>query len=218
LGAWGLRNYSVIGHFLTGSTHDGITLWESIYPSAREALWSGGVMETLTAERMTDDFARTQSMDEWHADAYFLARGKSYLIHHPLSVARIAPDKLFFSGTGWSVTPPAWRLRNIVMTLSSLLLLVFGTVGLMIVSRRRRQPGSSRQDAIGIVWLTILTVSSIATLAILAIGPDAYRYRVGLDGFLAIGAAALLLRWLGLDAPARTPRNTSPAPVVGHQP
>jgi 4-amino-4-deoxy-L-arabinose transferase-like glycosyltransferase len=90
LGAWGMRNKSGARHFLIGTTHDGITLWEANYPSAREALVRFGTVEPLDQERMIDDFARTQTLDEYQANQYFTQRGTRYILEHPGDVALTA--------------------------------------------------------------------------------------------------------------------------------
>ena len=55
LSAWGYRNYAALGQFATGSSHDAIGFWESVYPSAREALLTQGQTEILNDERMQED-------------------------------------------------------------------------------------------------------------------------------------------------------------------
>ena len=79
LSAWGYRNYRVMGHFSIGDTHSGISLWESVYPSAREALLTRGQTEVLNDERMQGDFAITASLGEFDANRYFERRAIAYM-------------------------------------------------------------------------------------------------------------------------------------------
>ncbi len=42
LGCWGVRNKLIVGQFALGTSHDGITLWESNYPQAAFSLIAKG--------------------------------------------------------------------------------------------------------------------------------------------------------------------------------
>ncbi len=85
LGVWGVRNQVVLGHFVIGSTHDGITLWEANGPFARGSLALGQVdIVSMNKTVMAPIFAETQDLDEVGADAYFKRQALRYMALHPL--------------------------------------------------------------------------------------------------------------------------------------
>ncbi len=186
--AWGFRNQQALGHFTIGSTHDGITLWESNYPHAAEAMWRYGGVEDLNDEYMGDDFARTRSMDEYGANEYFIQRAERYMRAHPGAVLWTALNKLAISLTGYKPPLPPTSPRNIIVLVLHPLLLVMGVAGLALLARR------IAGEPKAVLWWCALAIMSAVALAILIIGPDSYRYRITWDGFLLVGAAALVQR------------------------
>jgi hypothetical protein len=194
LGAWGVRNQLVLGHFVVGSTHDGITLWESNGPFALRSLSLGQVdIVSLNARAMAPIFAQTRDLDEVGADAYFRHQAVDYVASHPLDVARTAAAKIAVSLASVHPNLPLTTPRNLAAMLDNALLLILAGLGLARVAR----------SPMAIVFAGMCVV----TLALLAIGPAGMRYWLTLRGALWILAAVSISSLL-------TPRTlSSSAPV-----
>jgi hypothetical protein len=194
LSAWGLRNQRVLHHFMIGSTHDGITLWESNGPFALTSLSLGQVdIISLNKSVMGPIFAQTRDLDEVGADAFFRREAVRYMASHPLDVARTAVAKIGVSIASIHPDLPLTAPRNLAAMLDNALLLILAGVGL---ARFARSP-------VAIVFAGMCLV----TLALLAIGPAGMRYWLTLRGALWILAAFSIsglpiLRTLSSSAPA----------------
>jgi hypothetical protein len=194
LSVWGLRNQRVLHHFMVGSTHDGITLWESNGPLALKSLSLGQVdILSLNKGIMAPIFAETRDLDEVGADAFFRREAMRYMTSHPLDVARTAVAKLAVSIASIHPNLPLTAPRNLAAMLENALLFVLAGLGL---ARLGRSP-----------LATVFAGMCLVTLALLAIGPAGMRYWLTLRGGLWILAAfsissRLIPRTLSSSAPA----------------
>ncbi len=189
LGAWGLRNRAVVGQFQIGSSHDGITLWESNGPYARQAVLRGQV-EVLTWDPaiMLPYWQRTRSMTETEADRFFTREALGYVTTHPGQVLLNSVLKFGLSLVGIDPSQPLVSPRNLAAAASAVALLALGLRGLFLLS----------PDPL--FW-RLAGVLALAVTAMLLAGPIGLRYRITADGLLWIGAAAALLHYL-----PRTPK------------
>jgi hypothetical protein len=187
LGAWGARNQLVLGHFVVGSTHDGITLWESNGPFARQSLARGQV-DVLSLDRsvMAPMFRETQQLDEVGADAYFRREAVHYIVAHPLGVAETATEKIAISLTSIHPNLPLGAPRNLAGMLDNVLLFLLAGFGL---ARLARSTTPARAPAAAAAATGVLAIVCVVTLAMLAIGPAGMRYWLTLRGALWILAA-----------------------------
>jgi hypothetical protein len=194
LSAWGIRNQLVLDHFVLGSTHDGITLWESNGPFALRSLSLGQVdIVSMNKAVMAPIFAETKHLDEVGADGYFRKQAMRYMAAHPLDVARTSVTKIAVSVASVHPDRPITDPRNLAAMLDNALLLVLAGIGL---ARYARSP-----LAIAFAGMCILT------LALLAFGPAGMRYWLTLRGALWILAGVsisgrLIRRILSSSAPA----------------
>jgi len=194
LGIWGLRNQRVLHHFMVGSTHDGITLWESNGPFALRSLSLGQVdIVSMDAGVMAPIFAHTQDLNEVDADAYFKRQAFEYMAAHPFGVARISIAKIAVSIASVHPNLPLTAPRNLAAILDNALLLALAAIGFL---KRRWWP---------------VAIMCLVTLAMLAIGPAGMRYWLTLRGALWMLAAAGVLSISSRRIP-RTLSSSAPAP------
>jgi hypothetical protein len=184
--AWGVRNQHAIGEFLTTSTHDGITLWESNGPLARRALALGQV------DRLSEDstvmrayWAPTQTLTEAGADAYFRHAATRYIRSHPIDVLETSLAKLAVSVTGVRPEKPLSDRRNLASIIDDAALAALAFTGL--VRRFRLLPRQSRMTALGL----LLPLAGVM-LGFLLIGPAGIRYWLTLRALIWILAAAAI--------------------------
>jgi hypothetical protein len=190
ISAWGLRNRAALGSFELGSSHDGITLWESNGPYTAEALRYGQVMWlSLDSARMRPYWLDTQSLNEAETNRYFKRRALQSMVTHPVPTLRLWTRKVLFTLTGVRPELDLSSARNLVAILSNAVTLALTMVGLMTLragaleSRRAFEPAA------------LLLIPLVATaFVVLLIGPIGMRYRIALDGVLWICAAAGALR------------------------
>jgi len=140
---------------------------------------------------MIDDFARTQTLDEYQANQYFTQRGTRYILEHPGDVALTAGLKVFVSLTGYAFHFRLLSIRNLVALSYNPPFIVVGIIGLAILWRRCR--GSDVQLLFTVTMAAALAVTTL----LLVTGSCGYRYRLGIDDFLLIGAAVVVDRLLG---------------------
>jgi hypothetical protein len=197
LGVWGARNQLVLGHFVIGSTHDGITLWESNGPFARRSLSLGQVdIVSMNKTIMAPIFAETQDLDEVGADAYFKRQALRYMASHPLDVMRTSAEKVAVSIASIHPDLPLTAPRNLAAMFDNALLLILAGIGLARLARFARSP-----------MAIVLAGMCLVTITLLAIGPAGMRYWLTLRGALWILAAVsisgrLIPRTLSSSAPA----------------
>jgi hypothetical protein len=136
LGVWGARNQLVLGHVVIGSTHDGITLWESNGPFAQRSLSLGQVdIVSMNKTVMAPIFAETQDLDEVGADAYFKRQALRYMASHPLDVMRTSAEKVAVSIASIHPDLPLTAPRNLAAMLDNALLLILAGIGLARFAR-----------------------------------------------------------------------------------
>lgn len=190
LSVWGFRNYRVTGEFAIGSSHDGISLWESVYPSAREALLTLGQTERLNYVRMEDDFARTASLGELEANRYFLRRAVRYILAQPGDVLRTAVVKIGVGLLGLRMEDSLFSARNLIAVVSNALLLAFAAFGAIVM---RIDAGPRR-----VLWRCILAASLLGYIGLSTFGPVGLRYRISLEPVFWILAAGGVVHLAGL--------------------
>lgn len=200
LAAWGYRNYSALGQFAIGSSHDGISFWESVYPSAREALLTLGQTEYLNDKRMQEDFARTASLGELDANRYFFRRAVRYLLAEPADVVRTALVKIAVGSVGLKTSEPFMSARNLVGFLSNFVLLVLAAFGAAVLPFRVGRPQR-------VLWRCVAGSTLLVYTGLSIIGPIGLRYRMSLEPVLWICAASCLT-YLAGRLPARIPGAT----------
>lgn len=206
LAAWGARNLHVVGSFEIGSSHDGITLWESNGPFTREALRRGQVMMlSADVDRMTPFWLQTQDLDEVAANRFFARRAVAYVRTHPRASLELSARKLLLSFGAIRPELSIVSKRNLVGLISSLAIFVLAALGAGIFARGR----SSRPRSTPVLLLFPLGATGVL---VLLIGPIGARYRIALDGVLWILAAYALVS-AGSQA-ARRLRSSDLAPSV----
>ena len=189
---WGARNYAVLGHPLIGTTHDGKTLFESTYATARGTILEHGVAQNYDWASAPPSLSGVEAIDELEADRRFARAAWQYIRTHPVDVAVTGVFKIAISLSGLDLGRPVISPRNMAAIVANTLLLGIGGWGLWEWRRRRSNE---------VTWIvTLAAIAGIVTLAFLAMGPVGLRYRIGLAGFLCIGVAAW---WTRRDAEAR---------------
>jgi hypothetical protein len=196
--AWGARNYVVLGEPLIGTTHDGKTLFESTYATARATILEHGVAQNFDWADAPPTLAGVEAVDELEADRRFARAAWQYMRTHPVDVAITAAFKIAISFSGLDLGRPVASPRNLVALITHTLLLAAGAWGLW---QWRRRPSSEA------AWvMTLAAIAFVVTLAFLAVGPVGLRYRIGFAGFLYIGVAAW---WSARRGAARPAANVS---------
>lgn len=189
LAAWGARNHRVVGSFEIGSSHDGITLWESNGPYTTDALRRGQVMMlSADLDRMTPLWIQTQDLDEVEANRFFARRAVDYVRLHPVAALALSARKALLSLGAIRPELPMASTRNLVGVLSNMAIMLLATLGAYSYGRDR-----SPARLAPVLLVTPLLVTGAL---VLLIGPIGARYRVTLDGVLWILAAhGLLSLW-----------------------
>ncbi|MGH9175151.1 MAG: sugar transferase, partial [Vicinamibacterales bacterium] len=203
-GAWGTRNYLVLGSFDVGSSHDGKTLFESNCSYTRQGIRTLGVVGGFLEECSRAQLEHIVTLDEVEADRQFRRYALAYIASNPMDVARTAGFKLLVSLSGFAFRSPVFSLRNVGAVGSSLLMLTLGAYGLWRLWRQAPRPPHV------IALFIIGAVMSGTTLLMLLIGPTGLRYRIGVAGFLFLGVGAIVMETLSRRAVARTCSLSSP--------
>lgn len=191
--AWGNRNRQISGHFFLGSTHDGITLWESNYPSAIEALVKTGAEERLNNQRMQNDFAITRHMGELKANQYFLHRARQYMLQHPWATLRTGLIKLADDISGWSFDSPALGARNLISCASNGLMILLALPALIGANMWRKSEPPVRQ------WISaVFATQLLVTFLLLFFGPSSLRYWMSVQPILWMADAWTIAPWIGV--------------------
>jgi hypothetical protein len=197
--AWGARNHRALGEFQIGSSHDGITLFESNYATARPSLLRTGVVESYTLDDLREQFDAVAPMSEFEANRYFRRQAMAYARDNPLDVLTTGGLKLLVSLTGLNLGRPLMSARNLVPLAANVFLVFAGVYGW-----RRLRLDRERLEVRLLGWL-FLAVVTLTCLGLLA-GPSGMRYRVDATGFLYLGAAAAIIS-------VARPRTASPRRV-----
>ena len=188
---WGLRNKVVSDRFFTGSTHDGITLWESVYPSASESILRRGGAEWLDLERMGSDYDKTKDMSELEANRYFTHRALAYISSHPLALARLAGVKLVVDALGVDFARPLHSMRNLVgiaFNGALIALALFSLAGQWTIAL-------CEEERFFIRTVAIVTLS--IDFGLFVVGPVGLRYGMTMYPLLWTAAAMTLLQKFG---------------------
>ena len=190
VGAWGARNYAVLGSFEPGSSHDGKTLYESNCPHTRDGIRTLGVVGGFLEECSPAQLAHVVTLGELEADRQFRRYALAYMAANPADVAATSAFKLMVSLSGFDYRSPLWSLRNVVAVASSLVTLTVGVWGLVHLWRRAPRPAPA-------IALAVMAAASAATtLVLLLIGPTGLRYRISATGFLFVGVGAIVAQTL----------------------
>jgi hypothetical protein len=174
-----------------GSTHDGVTIYESNSGHASDAIARFG--ETggtgLYYERST--FAARTKADEVDANRAFLLDAIAYGAAHPAATVGTSLFKLAVSLSGIDLGQPIGRVRNLAALARCALLLGLGALGLWRWQRRSIAAG---ETPFGLV----LAATSVATCAVLLAGPVGERYWLAAAGFLYLGVGVFIARYIVL--------------------
>lgn len=172
VGAWSVRNANVQHHFMTGSSHDGVTLWESTEPSAMRALALGQV-DALSGDPSIVGaiWQQTAGKDEAGANDVFTRAAIQEMQDDPLRVAAFGVRKVAMSIAGLRPELPFAAPRNVIAVLATAALVCFAGVGAARRSRVSRKPNSVRHLA-GIAACLL----GLEVLGVLALGPVGLRY------------------------------------------
>jgi hypothetical protein len=186
--AWGIRNERAIGVFLTGSTHDGITLWESNGPFARQALALGQVDRLSELSSVMQPYwSETYALTEPGADAYFRHLATTYITQHPTTVVGTALAKLAVSVAGIRPERPMTDARNAVSALDDTIVLALAAIAVVLLARTA--PTDPRAAAL----LILFAATALVMTGLLLIGPAGIRYWLTLRAALWIATAYALL-------------------------
>jgi hypothetical protein len=170
--AWAGRNVIVQKHFMTGSTHDGLTLWESNAPSAMRALALGQVDALSTDPSIVGAiWQQTAHKDEVGANQVFMHAAIQEMWSNPLRVAALGVRKVVLSVAGVRPEMPIDAARNVVSVLSTLLLACLAAFGAVRISRRAPNRNALRHLA-GVAACLL----GLEVLGVLALGPVGLRY------------------------------------------
>jgi hypothetical protein len=187
LAGWGGRNYAALGEFQPGSSHDGITIFETNYATARPSLLRTGTVDRYELETLAPHFAAVATMSEFDANRYFTREAIRYARSHPGDVIATAALKSAMTLTGVNPARPLLTSRNLVAAATSLTLLVAGVLGWRLL-----ETDAGRPDA-GLVAFLGIVVTMVTCAGMLA-GPAGLRYRLSVTPFLYLGAAAVIVR------------------------
>ncbi|MGH9384220.1 MAG: hypothetical protein ACRD2N_08055 [Vicinamibacterales bacterium] len=182
---WTLRNLIVLGVVFPGSSHDGLTLFESNYEHARPAIFATGTAEGLSETHLVAQFGRVAALGEVEADKAYKAEAWQYIAAHPIEVVTTSALKVFVSVSGFDFARSATSVRNLVTVGSQSLIVLTGLAGLWWMWGRRANDFEN-------VLFVLFLVSAALTIGMLVVGPVGMRYRISLMGFLYIGTGALL--------------------------
>jgi len=169
LSPWVVRNYLIFGRFLPGTTLAGASLYEACSETAN----GGPAMEKV-------DWGQADGMSEVEKDAYWRDRAVRWVEEHPGRFLFLAVEK---QRRFWSVAPnhPFFRgFQYMALAAGSYLVVTLaGMIGLVAVWRRSRR-------------LLVFFLPLLFYLVLMhAVFVGSVRYRLPLEPFLAIFAAAL---------------------------
>jgi hypothetical protein len=189
LTAWGARNQAVVGSFALGSSHDGITLWESNGPYTAAALQRGQVMMLSgQPDLMHAYWSDTRDMSEPEANRYFAEQAVRYVVAHPVDELLLMTRKTFYTLTAIRPELPVMSSRNLVGIVANVVTFVLAALGVGVLLRDRER--ARRITPLLLILLPLLVTGVLAIL----IGPIGMRYRIAIDGVVWIFAGMGLLR------------------------
>lgn len=194
LTVWGARNQAVLAEFFVGSSHDGITLFESNFATARPSMLRTGIAESYELEDLGNHFRAVASMTELDANRYFTRQAVAYAMNQPADVLTTAGLKLFASLTGVNLGRHVAARRNLVALVWNVGLIIAGVVGWLWLSRDR-----VRKEAVLLCYAGAI-VAIVTCLSLLA-GPVGLRYRISAAPLLYLGAAVAVVKLLAGGRP-----------------
>lgn len=196
LAGWGLRNDAVLGTVFLGTSHDGITLFESNSEVARRSILETGTAEGYAASALAPHYAAVATLPEIEADAHFRRAAWSEVRRRPLDAAATSLLKIVVSVIGIDFGDAWISPRNVVAVGWNVALWMLAFAGLL----RWRRAGAGP-----VVLLAAVMASLIAaiTLGILAAGPVGLRYRMSLAGIGYILAGYALTSRAGAPSGTR---------------
>ncbi len=172
VGAWAGRNVIVQHHVMTGSTHDGLTLWESTEPSAMRALALGQVDALSTDPSVVGAiWQQTAGKDEVGANEVFLQAAIREMRDDPIRVAAFGMRKVAMSIAGIRPELPIAAPRNIVSMLSTLVLVCLAAVGVTRLAHVKRK----RDPMLHLAGVAACLLG-LEMLGVLTLGPVGLRY------------------------------------------
>jgi hypothetical protein len=187
MGGWGLRNQAVLGTFLTGSTHDGTTLFESVYRTARPEILRVGVAQYYDSTE-APMLASAVGLGEVAVDRFYRQAAVAYIAAHPLDAGLTALFKLAVSLVGVDFGQPVASARNVGAVGFNVTLLVVAGWGWR--QWLRAGGDATRRNVLTrVVFTRAALVLTASTVALLALGPVGLRYRISFAGLLYIGVA-----------------------------
>ena len=202
LTVWGARNRAVVGSFAIGSSHDGITLWESNGPYTAAAIERGQVMMLSgQPDLMHALWSNTRDMSEPEANRYFARQAVRYVAAHPVDELLLMARKAFYTLTAIRPELRLMSSRNVVGIVSNVVTFVLAAFGIGSLWQDRERARRS-----GPFLLLVMPLVLTGALAIL-IGPIGMRYRIALDGVLWLFAGMGVLRIV--DRRSQVGRRTS---------
>jgi hypothetical protein len=191
VGAWTARNAVVQHHVLVGSSHDGLTLWESTSPVASDALASGQV-DGLSRDPavIAPLWREAAEANEVSANAIFWRAALHNITAQPVRVAGLGIRKIVISLAGVRPELPLTAFRNLISIAASILLGVLAVLGWRTATGVRRVEW--RAPAI------VAALFGVEMILALALGPVGLRYWLAWRPVLWILAAFWLTsRWVG---------------------
>ena len=186
---WTLRNHAVSGHWLAGTTHDGVTLWEANSPQAWRALRETGQAQESYGAYETEKLAVLQNMGEWEADRYFTQRALDHVGSHPWQALGLSLTKIGLTLSGIEPQLPLASLRNIVA-------LLFNALALLVCAQAARSADTKGWSPATQCFAAFVLAAAGSAVLMAMIGPIGWRYRIDLEGVLAILAALVLMKRL----------------------
>jgi len=190
--AWGARNHAVVGSFALGSSHDGITLWESNGPYTSAALERGQVMMLSgQPDLMEELWSDTRVMSEPEANRYYSKRALQYVAAHPIKELQLMARKAFFTLTGLRPELPLASPRNLVGVASNIITFLLAAIGIRALLQDRQRARRIRPFLLMLLPLVLTGVVAVL------IGPIGMRYRIATDGVLWIVAGMGVLGIVG---------------------
>lgn len=170
---WGLRNWSVTGHFTMTTFWVGPSLYDGLNPEAT----GDSNMTFFDEENLLGE------MSEYEMDQAYIRRAKQYAWEHPDRAVALMGIKLLRYWTPW---PNAAQFQNplvrIVVVISFLLLFVPAIYGTWLARRR--------WEVLLVTWGPILYFSAIHMLFVGSI-----RYRLPAEYPFAVLAGLGLAQW-----------------------
>ena len=186
-GSWTARNALVLHHPVVGSTHDGLTLWESTAPQAGRALSRGQVDALSTDPAIVEPLWReTAATDEVGANDVFWTAAVRGIWAEPRRVTGLAFHKVLLSVLGVRPEESWASARNAVSIAVAILLAVAAALGWRRIAAT---PSPVRHVPAIAAWALALEC-----VVVLAIGPVGIRYWIAGRPLLWILAGCLVLR------------------------